>query len=159
MNLKHFLLPVIAVGLGGSLLAQTPASSPSPGAEEGGWHHGGGWHHHHGGWLFKKLNLDDQQRQQLKSLRASSRADFRAALVAYLQAKVDLETAISQNATDLSGPAANLATAQNRLLQLRVQREQQFVSILHPDQLQTWKDIHQKKAARLQERINDLNGQ
>ena len=178
MNLKHFLLPVIVVCLGGSLQAQTPDTSPSasppPDFEEheGGWdHHHGGWHHHHGGWLFKKLNLTDAQRQQLKNLRASIRASnqaaFRSALLNYLQAKADLENAISQNSPDLSSLATSVANAQSQLILLRAQRQQQFqtqviknnVLNLTPDQLQTLTEFQQKKAARLQDRINELKNQ
>jgi Spy/CpxP family protein refolding chaperone len=160
MNLKCLLLPVVTVCLGSSLQAQTtdtsPSASPSPGFEE----HQGGWHHHHGGWMFRKLNLTDAQRQQLKQMRAGSQQDFRSARLAYLQAKVALETAISQNApAQISSAAGQLANAKTQLIQLRANWEQQFVTVLNPSQLQTWESIHQQKAARLQNRINELQGQ
>jgi Spy/CpxP family protein refolding chaperone len=170
MNLKYLLLPVIAVCLGSSVQAQSPdtspSTSPSPGFEE----HGGGWHHHHGGWLFRKLNLTDTQREALKSLRASIRASsdraaFRSALLNYLQAKAALENAVSQNNPDLSSLATNLANAQSQLILLRAQRREQLQTqltnskILTPEQQQIWNEFQQKKAARLQDRINELKSQ
>jgi Spy/CpxP family protein refolding chaperone len=160
MHLKHFLLPVIAVCLGGSLQAQTLNTSPSPSPSPGFGKQGGGWHHHHEGWLFRKLQLTDEQRQALKTYRTNNQTAFRSALLATLQAKAALQSAISQNNTgNLAGLASNLATAQTQLIQLRAQREAYIASILSPEQKNIWSEIQNKKAARLQDRINDLQGQ
>ena len=157
MNLKYVLLPLVSVCLGSSLVAQTPdasaSASPSPGFGE----HRGGWHHHHGHWLFRKLQLTDTQRQQLKTYRTNNKATFRGALLAYLQAKAAVESAISQNNTaNLAGLASSLASANSQLIQQRAQTEEYLVSILTPDQKNIWTEIQNTKAARLQERINGL---
>lgn len=110
--------------------------------------------------MFRKLQLTDGQRQQLKAYRTQNQAEFRSALLAFLQAKAALENAISQNNTgNLAGLASNLATAQTQLIQLRAQREAYFVSILNADQKNIWNEIQAKKAARLQDRISDLQDQ
>jgi Spy/CpxP family protein refolding chaperone len=160
MNFKYLLLPVVTACLGSSLQAQTPDASASASSSPAFEEHQGGWHHHHGGWMFRKLNLTDAQRQQLKQMRASSQQDFRSARLDYLKAKVGLETAISQNdPAQISSAAGQVASAQTQLIQLRAKWEQQFVTVLSPSQLQTWEGIHQQKATRLQERINELHGQ
>jgi Spy/CpxP family protein refolding chaperone len=106
------------------------------------------------------LQLTDAQRQQLKAYRANNQAAFRSALLAYLQAKSALQSAISQNNTgNLAGLASNLATAQTQLIQLRAQKEAYLVSILSSDQKNIWDEIQAKKASRLQDRINELQGQ
>jgi Spy/CpxP family protein refolding chaperone len=79
--------------------------------------------------------------------------------VAYLQAKAQLENAIMQNNQNLSGYTSNLATAQTNLIQLRMQREAYLASILTPEQKNIWNQIQARKAARLQDRINELQGQ
>lgn len=161
MNLRYLLLPVIAAGLGGSLQAQTPDSSPSASASPGVEEHGGGWHHHHGGWLFKELQLTHAQRQQLKAYRSSNRAAFRSARLAYLQAKVALQNAISQNNTaNLAGLASNVATAQAQLIQLRAQTEEYLVSnVLTSGQKTVWDQIQAKRASRLQDQISKLQAE
>lgn len=161
MYFKHLLLPVIAVFLGSSLQGQTPDASPatSPSASPGVEEHEGGWHHHHGGWLFRKLNLTDDQRQKLEMYRTSNQGAFRSALSDYLKAKAQLENAISQNNQNLSGLSgyvSDLATKQTQLIQLRMQREAYLVSILTPEQKDIWNQIQSRKAARLQDRINEL---
>lgn len=160
MNLKYFLLPIIGVCLGSSLQAQTAATPtatpPSPGVGA----YGGGWHHRHGGGLFRQLQLTAAQRQQLEAYRTSNQAAFRSALLAYLQAKAALQTAISQNNTgNLAGLASNLATAQTQLIQLRAQKEAYLYSILTSAQQTIWNQIQAQKASRLQDRINELQAQ
>lgn len=160
MNLKYLLLPVVTACLGASLQAQTPDTSPSVSPSPGIGEHGGGWHHHHGYWLFRKLQLTDTQRQQLKTYRTNNKAAFQSALLGYLQAKAALQGAISQNNTaNIAGLASNLASAQSQLIQQRAQTEEYLVSILSPDQKNIWTEIQNKKAARLQDRINKLQGQ
>ena len=121
--------------------------------------------------MFRKLGLTDAQRQQLKNLRASIRASdqaaFQSARLNYLQAKATLESAISQPNGDVSTAAANVASAQGQLIQLRAKRQQQFRTqlitnnalSLTPDQLQLLNQFQQKKAARLQDRINELKNE
>jgi Spy/CpxP family protein refolding chaperone len=106
------------------------------------------------------LQLTEQQRQQLKAYRTNNQTAFRNALVNYLQAKAALQNAISQGSTaNLAGLASNVATAQSPLIQLRAQREAYLVSILQPDQKNVWDQIQANKASRLQDRINELQGQ
>jgi Spy/CpxP family protein refolding chaperone len=110
--------------------------------------------------MFSKLQLTAEQRQELNTYRTNNRAAFQSALLGVLQAKAALENAISQNNTgNLAGLTANLATAQTKLMQLRAQKEAYLVSILTPEQKSTWTEIQNKKATRLQDRINNLQGQ
>ncbi|MBV9998942.1 MAG: Spy/CpxP family protein refolding chaperone [Verrucomicrobia bacterium] len=161
MNLRYLLLPVIAVGLGGSLRAQAPDDSPSSSASPGVEERGGGWHHHHERWLFRELQLTAPQRQQLKAYRSNNRAAFRNALLSYLQAKASLQSAINQNNTaNLAGLASNVATAQAQLIQLRAQAEEYIVSnVLTSNQKNVWDQIQAKRASRLQDRISKLQAE
>ena len=85
MKLKYFLIPMLALVTSGALQAQTSDSSPSPGYE------------HTHAWMWKKLNLTDAQKQQIKSIRQGSTKQFRSALAAVLTARIKLQQDIAAN--------------------------------------------------------------
>ena len=85
MKLKYFLIPMLALVTSGALQAQTSDSSPSPG------------HEHTNAWIWKKLNLTDTQKQQIKSIRQGSKTQLRSALAAVLTARMKLQQDIAAN--------------------------------------------------------------
>ncbi|HEX7193446.1 MAG TPA: hypothetical protein VF207_00650, partial [Chthoniobacterales bacterium] len=88
MKLKFLLLPVLAVTAWGSVLAQSTGPSASPeGARHGQWGHG------QEGFL-EKLNLSDEQRNQIKKFRADNKGAFRTAMLNLLTAEKSLQDAI-----------------------------------------------------------------
>jgi len=143
-----------------SLQAETsePATSPNPSYGEDGH-----WRHHHA-WIWRKLNLTDTQKQDIKQYRTKNKTAFRSALASYLSARQALLAAIKSNAA--TQPAASelapaeakeLATAEANLMALRVKQEQYVASILVGDQVTTWQNFQAERTARIQERINKLN--
>jgi hypothetical protein len=102
------------------------------------------------------LNLTDTQKQDIKQYRANNKEAFRAALASYLSAKQALLGAIKNNESTQSA-AATLATAKANLLALRVKQEQYIASLLTGDQVTTWQDFQNKRATRIQNRINALS--
>ena len=152
MKPNYFIAPLIAMVASTSLQAETsePAASPNPG-----YGHHDHWRHHHA-WIWRKLNLTDTQKQDLKQYRTNNKAAFRSALASYLSARQALLAAIQSNAA--TQPAASqLATAEANLMALRAKREQYIASILVGDQVATWQNFLAERAARMQERINKLN--
>ena len=137
----------------GTLQAQTSdaTSSPSPGSD-----HHDHWRHHHHAWIWKKLNLTDTQKQDIKQYRTTNKAAFRSALASYLSAKQALLGAIKNNESTQSA-AATLATAEANLLALRVKQEQYIASLLTGDQVTTWQNFQNERATRMQNRINKLS--
>lgn len=149
---KFLVAPLVAIVACTSLQAETsePAASPNP--SDGHHDH---WRHHHA-WIWRKLNLTDTQKQDLKQYRTNNKTALRSALASYLSARQALLAAIQNNQT--TQPAASqLATAEANLMALRVKREQYLASILVGDQVTTWQNFLAERAARMQERINKLN--
>jgi Spy/CpxP family protein refolding chaperone len=135
-----------------SLQAETsePATSPNPSYGEHGH-----WRHHHA-WIWRKLNLTDTQKQDIKQYRTNNKTAFRSALASYLSARQALLAAIKSNAAT-QPTASELATAEANLMALRVKQEQYVASILVGDQVTTWQNLQAERTARMQERINKLN--
>jgi Spy/CpxP family protein refolding chaperone len=135
-----------------SLQAETsePATSPNPSYGEHGH-----WRHHHA-WIWRKLNLTDTQKQDIKQYRTKNKAAFRSALASYLSARQALLAAIRSNPAT-QPTASELAAAEANLMALRVKQEQYIASILAGDQVTTWQNFQAERTARIQERINKLN--
>jgi Spy/CpxP family protein refolding chaperone len=147
MKFKYFLVPMLALFTCGTLQAQTSdaTSSPTP-----------GYDHHDHAWIWKKLNLTDSQKQDIKQYRATNKTAFRSALASYFSAKQGLLAAIKNNESTQSA-AATLATAEANLLVLRVKQEQYMASLLTGDQVTTWQNFQNERANRMQKRINKLS--
>ena len=137
-----------------SLQAETsePATSPNPSYGEDGH-----WRHHHA-WIWRKLNLTDTQKQDIKKYRTNNRTAFRSALASYLSARQALLAAIRSNPAT-QPTASELAAAEANLMALRVKQEQYIArpGFLVGDQVTTWQNFQAERTARIQERINKLN--
>jgi Spy/CpxP family protein refolding chaperone len=151
MKLTHLITPIIAMVACGSLQAQTPDATPSPDSSFS--QHGHGRHHH--AWIWRKLNLTDTQKQDIKQYKATNKAAFQSALASYLSAKQGVLDAIKNNGATQAA-AATLATTEANLMTLRVKQEQYIASLLTGDQVTTWQDFQNKRATRIQNRINAL---
>jgi Spy/CpxP family protein refolding chaperone len=151
MRLGYLITPIIAIVACSSLQAQTAETTPSPSS---GYSQHDHWRHHHA-WIWRKLNLTDTQKQDIKQYRATNKVAFQSALASYLSAKEAVLEAFKNNQ---SGPsaAATLATAEANLLVLRVKQEQYIASLLTGDQVTIWQDFQNKRATRIQNRINTL---
>jgi Spy/CpxP family protein refolding chaperone len=154
MKLKFLLLPLLAATAWSPLLAQSTAPSGSPeGAQHEHWRH-------HGEWFLEKLNLSDQQRDQIKKFRSDNKAAFRTAMLNFLTAQKSLQDAIYKNPNDeptISSLSASVNSARTQLTMQRAKLYATIVSVLTPEQRQTLDQMHQKHQDRLQKRIDRLN--
>src|SRR5215469_16984953 len=153
MKLKYFLIPMFALVTCGALQAQTADSSPSPAPA---YDHNDHWRHRHHAWIWRELNLTDAQKQQIKSIRQGSKAQFRPALAAVLTAKMKLHQDIANNPAAIATDTTALAGAESQLASLRATQLSQIKALLTQDQLTTWNDFVQKRQSRMQDRINKL---
>lgn len=153
MNWQNIILPFVAAIGVASLQAQTP--DVSPGASPGGEHH---WQGHHA-WIWRKLNLTDAQKQQIRTIRENNRSAFHTALATYLQAKKKMQDEIKANQTVPSGDGAALGAAEAQLAVLRAQQQNEIKAVLSPDQQQTWNEFQTKRESFLQKRIENLTSQ
>jgi Spy/CpxP family protein refolding chaperone len=164
MRFKYLFVPVLAIIACGTLQAQTADTTPSatPGQEElhDGWGHRDGWgRHRHGAWVWRKLNLSDSQKTQIKSIREELKPQVRPALAGVLKARLQLRQDITANSQPgvITNDTAALATAEVQLATVRNTLWNQIKAVLNPDQLTTLNNFKQKQEAHTQEMINKLN--
>jgi Spy/CpxP family protein refolding chaperone len=158
MKFKYIFVPMLALVACGTLQAQTADTTPPATPGQGEFHHG--WHHHrHGAWVWKKLNLTDEQKAQIKSIRQGLKAQVRPAFAAVLKAKLQLRHDIAANSDSgvISNDTSALATAEAQLATLQNTQWNQIKGILNPDQLTTLNEFKQKQEARTQEMISKLS--
>jgi Spy/CpxP family protein refolding chaperone len=159
MKFKYFLVPVLAMLGFGGLQAQSVDSSPSPspGFDQQFDQHQHGRHHH--AWIWKKLNLSDAQKTQIKSIRQGLKVQTRPALAAVLTAKLKLQQDIDANSDKgtIAADATALATAESQFASVRATELSQIKAILNQDQQTTWSDFQKKRQARTQDWINKLS--
>ena len=156
MKLNYFLVPILAMLGLGELRAQSADSTPSPSPEHGQQHH---WRHHHA-WIWKKLNLTDMQKTQIKSIRQDLKSQTRPALAAVMSARLKLRQDIDANSSDSGTIAADstaLATAVSQFATVRARELTRIKAVLTQDQLTTLSDFQKKREARMQGWINKLN--
>ena len=155
MKLNYFLVPILALLSAGELRAQSADSTPSPGPGEG--YHQHGRHHH--AWIWKKLNLTDDQKTQIKSIRQDMKGQTRPALAAVLTAKLKLQQDIDANSDRgiIASDASALATAESQFAALRAMELAKIKQVLNQDQQTTWSDFQKKRQARMQSWIDKLN--
>lgn len=155
MKLKYFLVPIFAVLGMASLQAQSAdlSPSPSPGFEHN--HHG----RHHHAWIWKKLNLTDSQKTQIKSIKQGLKTQTHPALAAVLTAKLKLQQDIDANSDKgtIASDATALATAESQFASVRATELSQIKAILTQEQLTTLTDFQKKRQARTQNWINKLS--
>jgi Spy/CpxP family protein refolding chaperone len=155
MKFKYFLVPVFAMlGVAG-LQAQSADSSPSPSPGFENHHHG----RHHHAWVWKKLNLSDSQKTQIKSIKQGLKAQTRPALAAVLTAKLKLQQDIDANSDKgtIAGDATALATAESQFASVRATELSQIKGILNQEQLTTLSDFQKKRQERMQNWISKLS--
>jgi protein CpxP len=155
MKWQNILLPFVTAIAVSSIQAQTPEASPAASP---------GWEHHWGGhqaWIWRKLNLTDAQKQQIRTIRENNRKNpaFRTALATYLQAKKKVQDDIKANQTVPSEDASALGAAEAQLAVLRAQQQNEIKAVLSPDQQQTWNEFQAKRESFLQKRIENLTSQ
>jgi Spy/CpxP family protein refolding chaperone len=158
MKLKILLLPFLAATAWSPLLAQSTAPSGTLEAEEHGQHEH--WRHHHGEWFLKKLNLSDDQRNQIKQFRSDNKPAFRTAMLNLLTAQKSLQDAIYKNPKDEATISSLSASVTNARTQLALQKANFYAAlqnILTPEQKQQLDQMHQKRQDWLQKRIDRLN--
>jgi len=154
MKFKYFLVPVLAILSCGGLQAQSTDATPTASPEYGQHQH---WRDHHA-WIWKKLNLTDAQKTQIKSIRQTMKSQTRPALAAVLTARLKLHQDIdANNEQALAADASALATAVSQFATARATELSQIKGILTEDQKATWQDFRQKREARMQDLINKLN--
>jgi len=155
MKFNYFLVPVFAMLSIAGLHAQSADSSPSP--SPGFEHHEHGRHHH--AWIWKKLNLSDSQKTQIKSIRQGLKVQTRPALAAVLTAKLKLQQDVDANSDKgtIAADATALATAESQFASVRATELSQIKAILNQEQLATFSDFQKKRQARTQDWINKLN--
>jgi Spy/CpxP family protein refolding chaperone len=162
MKLNYFLVPILALLGLGELRAQSADSTPSqsadsitsPGPGEGHYQHG----RHHHAWIWKKLNLTDDQKTKIKSIRQGMKDQTRPALAAVLTAKLKLQQDIDANSEGgtIAGDTSALATAESQFAALRAIEQTKIKQVLNQDQLTTWSDFQKKRQARMQNWIDKL---
>jgi periplasmic protein CpxP/Spy len=159
--MKWIPLIVCAAALTGvaTLNAQTPSPSASESASaETGYHHG--WHHHGFGFLFKKLNLTDAQKAQLKEYFSTNKATFKTDRLNLLKAEQAVHAAIEKNPSDeatIRSLSANVQSAKTELTVQHAKFTAYLQSILTAEQKQTLTTLEQERDARIQEHINRLS--
>jgi Spy/CpxP family protein refolding chaperone len=163
MKFKYFLVLLLTVIGCGALQAQTTEATPS--ASPGYGHNGHHWRHHHA-WVWKKLNLTDAQKTQIKSIRQTMKSQTRPALLAVLKAKQQLHKDIAANIGQpapaiqslIAGDVSTLATAESQFaVVLATEINQIKTTVLTPEQQTILTDFQQKRAARMQDRIDKLS--
>jgi Spy/CpxP family protein refolding chaperone len=109
------------------------ATPPAAAAADGHWHH----HHHHGfmGFVLHKLNLNDGQKTQLKSIMAGEKSQFEALRASV---KANREALATTPPTDPSYPGL-IATAQTNAAP-RVKLESE-----------TWSAVYQSVLSKAQQ--------
>jgi periplasmic protein CpxP/Spy len=160
--MKWLSLIVCATALTGftTLNAQTPSASASGSASaETGRHHG--WHHHgEFGFFFKKLNLTDAQKAQVKQYFADNKQTFKTNMLNLMKAKQAVDSAIEKNPSDEStvrSLSANVASAQTEISAQHAKFAAFLQTILTSEQKQTLSTLQQKRDARIQEHISHLS--
>ncbi len=156
MRLKFFLVTILAIVSCGALQAQNADTAPSPNADgdQGHYHH---WRHHHA-WIWKKLNLTDAQKGQIKSIKQAMKSQTRPALVAVLKARLKLRQDIEANNEQLiAGDTSVLATAESQYATLRAAELKQIKGVLTEDQQTTWQNFQQKRETRMQDLITKMS--
>jgi|SRR5215470_1466445 len=154
MKLKFLLVPLLAVTVWGSVLAESsgPSASPESGRREE-------WGRGREG-LLEKLNLSDEQRNQIKKFRSENKVAFRTAMLNLLTAEKSLEDAIYKNPADdatISSLSASVNSARTQLTMQRAKLDALIAGLLTPEQRQIWDEMHKNQQDRLQKRIDRLN--
>jgi periplasmic protein CpxP/Spy len=154
MKNTALVLAILSTVAASPLVAQTTTDSTATQTET--HPHGG----RHGDWVWKKLNLTDAQKQQIKQIRESNKPARKAAMVAVLTAEKALQSAISQNPNDeatIRSLASKVESARTEGIVLRARFKAQVLQVLDDTQKQQLSQFEQKRQDRLQQRIDKLS--
>ena len=155
MKFKYFLVPILSLIACGGLQVQNAETTPSATPGYGQPHHG----RNHHAWIWKKLNLTDDQRTRIRSIKESLKGQTRPALAAVLTAKMKLHQDINANSDKglIAADTSALATAESQFASVRAMELSQIKGVLTQAQQTTLTDFQNKRQARMQERINKLS--
>jgi Spy/CpxP family protein refolding chaperone len=164
MKFKYFLAAILLIIGCGELRAQSADATPAVSPSSPGEGHHGHWRHHHA-WIWKKLNLTEAQKTQIKSIRQSMKVQTHPALAAVLKAKMKLLQDIDANSeqstpalqTMVAADTSALANAESQFAIVRSAELNQIKTVLTPEQKATWQDFHQKRQTRIQDMISKLS--
>jgi len=146
---KTWITAVAVLTLGASLAFAAPHDG-----EGKGW---GGHRRHRGAFGAKfaeKLNLTDAQKQQIRDLNQTFRAENKAFFQTFRQNMRDLREA--KKAGDTAKADALKATLQSQRAQMKSLHEglqQRVGTVLTPDQLSQWNAMKAEREARHQQRM------
>jgi Spy/CpxP family protein refolding chaperone len=154
MKLKFLLVLLLAVTAWGSVLAQSNGPSASPESDR----RGEGGRGREG--FLEKLNLSDEQRNQIRKFRSENEVAFRTAMLNLLTAEKSLQDEIYKNPADdatISSLSASVNNARTQLTTQRAKLNALIAGLLTPEQRQIWDEMHKNQQDRLQKRIDRLN--
>jgi len=115
---------------------------------------------HEFGRMMKELKLTDQQKAQAKALFKANRPAMKPLFVNLVTAKHQLRTLIESGSADqaaIQAQSTAVATAEANLAVQKAQNTKQFLALLTPDQLTTYKAIQAKREARFQKFLSKVN--
>lgn len=131
--MKKVMTTLAVFALGASLAVAAPQQNPS-GKWQGGQHRG----HHRGMFgkkMAEKLNLSDAQKQQIKDINKSFRAQNQAFFAQMKQTRQEFRAAKQANdQAKLDALKPTIEAQRAQMKQLEQAKRQQFLSVLTPDQ-------------------------
>jgi periplasmic protein CpxP/Spy len=154
MKNRALVLAILTSVAASPLVAQTTTDSTATQteAQPHGWHHGG--------WMWKKLNLTDAQKQQIKQIRESNKPAGKAAMVTLLTAEKALQSAITQNPSDeatIRSLSAKVESARTEATVLKAHAKAEVLQILDDTQKKQLGQFEQKRQDRMQQRIDRMS--
>ena len=137
---------VLALGLAGAGLAADEGAGRGEGR--------GGRHGRHGGEFMRSLNLTDDQKAQLKSMREQQEEALRPVFEQERALREQMREALESGNPDASR-IGQLEIQSHRLRQqIRAEREKamaSFVNVLTPEQKAQWEKMQQERKQRREE--------
>ncbi len=128
----------IVAALSLPLLAQTPPPQQQPGQQ--------GWRGPHGQSMMARLNLTQDQRDQLKKLREQNRAATKDEVTKLSDLRHQLEDQLLSDNPDqgqIKSLTDQIGQLQQQLFAQRIQQRQQELAIFTPEQRQQLRQWHQ----------------
>ena len=160
MHLKTLALILLGAIAASPLQAQSQTPEGTATAPRGSHEH----HHwrHHQAWFWKKLNLTESQRTDIKQLRQNNKTTIQPARLLVLKDRQALQQAITGNdAGSIASAATKLGTDQGVLISARSTLRAQILNYITTSGTTEQKNLlnewQQKKATRLQDKISRLS--
>ncbi|MPZ19404.1 MAG: periplasmic heavy metal sensor [Luteitalea sp.] len=156
-NTRTVKMTVVALSTAGVMaLGALALAQPGP----GGWH-GPGSHGHMGGpgvWALRQLDLSDEQRELVRSIREQHRAELQAISEKLQPAREALTAAamtVPADEAEIQARAADLAAVQTEAAVLHAGIHAEVFQILTPEQQEKAKALHaewQERRAEFRQR-------